>query len=286
MTIAPKIISMLRHTLLLIYRNFRRFKSTFVINLIGLSTGLTCAFLIYLWVNDELRVDKFYDNAENLFQVRANYTSTESVTTNFETAGILADALAEEMPEVKFATVATPIHWFGKFTFSVNDRSVKATGRYAGKDFFNIFTYGRFRGDKNNALSSPKNIVLSERLAKELFNTSEEVIGKTILFQQEAEFIVSGIFEDIPENATDKFDFVLPFEIFSAQSPRFSQWDQRGPSTYLVLKEGTNVEHFNDKINRFYQSKTKEPNILLFATRHADNYLYRKYENGIQAGGD
>ena len=46
---------MLKHNLILVYRNFIRFKSVFLINLIGLSTGLACVLLIYLWVKDELR---------------------------------------------------------------------------------------------------------------------------------------------------------------------------------------------------------------------------------------
>ena len=56
----PKSNIMFRHNLLLIYRNFKRYKSSFLINLTGLSTGLACTLLIYLWVNDELSVDKFH----------------------------------------------------------------------------------------------------------------------------------------------------------------------------------------------------------------------------------
>ena len=59
---------MLRHTLLLIYRNTLRFKSTFLINLIGLSSGLACTLLIYLWAADELSFDRYHANNERLFQ--------------------------------------------------------------------------------------------------------------------------------------------------------------------------------------------------------------------------
>ncbi len=53
---------MIRHNFLLTFRNFKRYKITFLINLIGLSSGLACALLIYLWVNEELSVDKFHEN--------------------------------------------------------------------------------------------------------------------------------------------------------------------------------------------------------------------------------
>ena len=65
-------IDMFRHNFLITYRNFLRYKSSFFINLIGLSTGLACALLIYLWVNDELSVDKFHKKDEQLYQVLVN----------------------------------------------------------------------------------------------------------------------------------------------------------------------------------------------------------------------
>ncbi|MDQ3550652.1 MAG: ABC transporter permease, partial [Bacteroidota bacterium] len=250
-----------------------------------MSTGLACALLIYLWVNDELHVDKFHQNDSRLYQVRSNYDHAGSVTTNFETDGILAEALAEEMPEVEYAAVATPVWWFEKFTLSIKDHNVKATGRYASEDYFNIFSYKIIEGDKNQVLSDKNNIVISEALAQRLFNTSENVIGKIVSFQHEKDFQVSGVFKATPYNSTENFDFVVPIKNFQEKFPQFKEWDRRGPGTYLVLNEGTDVEHFNNKMNSFYNSKIKESIITLFVTPYSDNYLYGKYENGTQAGG-
>jgi hypothetical protein len=85
---------MLRHNLLLIYRNFKKFKSTFFINLIGLSTGLACALLIFLWVKDELGVDKFHEKDSRLFEVIGIDRNPDSPGVNNFTAGILAEVLA------------------------------------------------------------------------------------------------------------------------------------------------------------------------------------------------
>ena len=60
---------MFKHSLLLTFRNFVKFKNSFFINLIGLSTGLACALMIYLWVNDELNFDRFHEKDSRLFQV-------------------------------------------------------------------------------------------------------------------------------------------------------------------------------------------------------------------------
>src|SRR5688500_12734263 len=73
--------SMYQHNLLLIYMNFKRFKTTFCINLIGLSTGLTCTLLIYLWVDDELHIGKYFENDSRIFQVMQNTSGTNGIET-------------------------------------------------------------------------------------------------------------------------------------------------------------------------------------------------------------
>ncbi|XOV91750.1 MAG: ABC transporter permease [Bacteroidota bacterium] len=276
---------MLRHHFLLTYRNFLRNKTTFFINLIGLSTGLACTFLIYLWVNDEMSMDKFHENEDHLYQIGSNYEYTERTHTNFETDGPLADALINEIPEIKYSTTATPIEWFERFTLSANNNDLKAFGKYAGIDFFNVFTYPFVIGDKNKALLDEHSIAISEQLAIKLFNTKENVLGKVIEFQHDQEYTVTGVFKNVPDQSTEKFDFVLPFKVFQNQYPKFTQWDQRGPSTFLVLSEDANIEQLNRKINESYQTRSDAKNIHLFLTKYSDKYLFGKYENGVQSGG-
>src|SRR5687768_8046065 len=98
---------MLRHHFLLIYRNFKRFKSTFFINIVGLSTGLTCALLISLWVVDELGIDKFHEHNERLFQVMERQVHGGSMGVTNSTPGRLSEELAGQMPEVQYGVVAS-----------------------------------------------------------------------------------------------------------------------------------------------------------------------------------
>src|SRR6478609_1025614 len=117
---------MLRHNLLLIYRNFKRFKSTFFINLIGLSTGLACVLLIYLWINDELTIDRFNQKDELLYQVMQNIGKKEGVETIEATSGLLAKALANEMPEVEYAASVIPSFYnSSRGILSVGDNRIK-----------------------------------------------------------------------------------------------------------------------------------------------------------------
>src|ERR1700754_1901335 len=109
---------MLKHQLTLIYRNFKRSRNTFFINLIGLSCGLACALLIYLWVNDELSFDKYHQYDSRLYTVMQNAETEKGIETNNNTPNSLSDALLQDMPEVEYATVATPQGFFPEFTLA------------------------------------------------------------------------------------------------------------------------------------------------------------------------
>ena len=94
---------MVRHTFLLIFRNFKRFKSTFFINLLGLSSGLACVLVIYLWVQDEWMFDRFHGNNDRLVQVMEHQHLSDRIVTQPYTPDLLARTLAEEMPEVEMS---------------------------------------------------------------------------------------------------------------------------------------------------------------------------------------
>ena len=250
---------MFRHNLLIIYRSFKRFKSTFIINLLGLSAGLASALLIYLWVDDELHMDKFHEKVGRLYNVMDNHLQSGGWVTMIETSGAAADALAAEMPEVEYAAALAPPTWpgFDRFVLSAGERNIRATGQYAGKDYFNIFSYKLIEGQADQVLADKNSIVISEDIAMQLFNRKHDVVGKTVGFQHEREFLVSGVVENIPAASSTQFDFVLSFETFREMKPWAGEWTSSGPHVYLVLREGTDVRAFNKKIENFIAKRTK-----------------------------
>lgn len=275
---------MLRHNLILIYRNFRRFKTTFFINLIGLSTGLACTILIYLWVNDELKIDKFHEKGARLFQVMERQQRGGAFGVTDSTPWLLSEVLEDEMPEVAYAVVATPTYWFSRQTLSVDNNPVKANGKYASKDFFNIFSYPLIDGDPGQVLADKSSMVISEPLAIKLFGTVEKVVGKTITYQQNQLFKVSGVF-NLPPTSSEYFDFVMPLNILTDMRPNLTDWRNSGPNTFIVLKETADVADFNQKIANIISTKSEDKHRVLFATKYADAYLFGNYENGVQSGG-
>lgn len=275
---------MVRHHLALLLRNVLKFRNTFLINLIGLSTALMVVLLIFLWVDDELRKDQFHANKDRLYQVFEiqTYEGSRSVTNS--TPWLLARTLKEEMPEVDMATTVSLSNWFEPFTLSTDDKVVKGSGRYADEDFFSIFSFPLVSGQAADVLRNKASIVLSRDVAEALFPSGVNPLGKTVRFQQDTDYIITGVFENVPESS-ERFDFVLPFQNLIDERPEVTNWRNAGPSTYVVLADGTDLNVFNKKIKDVVSQKSDFTHRTLFATRYADLYLHGRFENGVQSGG-
>lgn len=280
---------MFQHHLLLICRNFKKYKSSFFINLIGLSAGLTCALLIYLWVSDEVQMDHFHAKSSRLYQLMENERTESGINTTDQTAGNLAEALAKEMPEVEDAVAASPAYWIAETKLSAkNEMSVRGGGFFAGKDFFKVFSYPLISGNISQVLTAKNSIVVSEQLAMKLFHTTD-VLGKEVVWENadmtdENHALISGVFKAIPTSSSVQFDFVVSLKVVMGPSSPFLSWGNRGPNTFIVLKKGANPETLNAKLKDFMKTKGENGRELSIRP-YANGYLYNKYENGKQVGG-
>jgi putative ABC transport system permease protein len=265
------------------FRNIERNKTSFFINLIGLSTGLACTLLIYLWVNDEMHFDKFHKKDSQLFLVMQNSKLTNSITTSEMTPGLLSETLVEEMPEVEYSA---SVSYAGMPILSFKDINIKAKCIYSSKDFFNIFSFNLIEGNASQVLADQNSIVISEKLALELFNTTKNVIGNSIELGHNKSFLVTGVFSNVPPNSSLQFDFVLSYEELRAnRTSSFFNWLNSNFYTYIILKKGTNSKQFNSKIAGLIKLKCGESYRSLFIKPYSEKYLYGTYENGKQAGG-
>lgn len=279
------------HNFLIIYRNAKKHKGAFLINLIGLSIGLSCTLLIYFWVMDELQVDAFHENHNRLYTVMENQALADGIVTRAITPDVLARALQDEVPEIEYAISVAPANWFGKIPLTLGDEKWKAWGQFAGADYFNMFSFELLAGQPESVMVDKNSIVLSQSLATSLFGSVGEAVGKSIdweLVNITRKHLVTGVFRDLPSKTTEKFDFVIPYEAFedlSRQIGRPMNWDNHAPTTYVCLEQGTRKEAVDDKIKNFISERTAGDNITLFLKPYADGYLYGKYENGVQTGG-
>lgn len=279
---------MYHHNFKLAYRSFIKYKSSFIINLIGLTSGLACAILIFLWVADEVSVDKFHKKDQQLYQVFLNHEENGQIRTGPDTQGLLAEAMEAEVPEVIMAVEDTQPEWFANnFAISNGKEVIKAQGKFSGSDYFNLFSYKFRYGNPKEALKDKRSIVISESLALKLFGTTN-AIGKTAewhLLHLKDQALITGVFEDLPTNSSQQFEFILPFSIYKEIVGDGMHWGNFNAFTYFELADGTNIDQFNEKMKNFIKQKAERSNVTLFAGKFSNNYLYGSHENGVQSGG-
>lgn len=285
---------MLKHNLFLFFRNIKKYKSTFLINVIGLSTGLAGVLLISLWVFDELSIDTFHENDDRLYQVFGNYETGDKIETLPYLPDLLAETMAEELPDVEAAVGVVPSSWYGNnLPLSFGDKIIKTNGQFVGKDFLKVFSFQLLEGNPSQILADKNSIVISESLSKKLFGTAKGVTGKVITWEiagvaTKEHQQVSGVFKDITDRSSQQFEFLLSFEKwkdFSSSLGRNIHWGNAGPMTFILLNKGTDKQQFNNKIHQYIKNKSDEAESLLFIEKYSKNYLYGKYENGVQVGG-
>jgi predicted permease len=276
---------MFKTNLKIAWRNLWKDRQFTFLNLIGLSTGLACTLLIYLWVTDELSFDKFHEKDSQLYQLMEHRKSADQVSISDESSGMLGETLAAQMPEVEFAAAVAPAAWFQRFTLTVGEKNIKAVGQYVGKDYFNIFSFKLLEGEKNKVLADKNSIVISEDLAKRLFSSTTNIIGKPVQFEHSQIFFVSGVFEDIPYHSSEQFDFLLSFEYYKDVQGWVKTWNNTGPHNYVILKKGTDIDAFNKRIAGVVTQNGGDTTRSPFAYHFSDNYLHNIFNHGARQGG-
>ncbi|MBS1597879.1 MAG: ABC transporter permease [Bacteroidetes bacterium] len=276
---------MFKTNLKIAWRQLLKDRQFTFLNVLGLSAGIACTLLIFLWVNDELSFDKFNEKDSQLYQLMEQRTGNGQTAISDESSGLLSAAVAAQMPQVEYAASVAPPEWFQKFTLSVGEKNLKAIGQYVGKDYFNIFSFKLIEGKKSQVLENKNSIVISDELAKKLFNTTENIIGKTIRFQHERDFVVSGIFEKVPYHSSQQFDFVLSFEYYADVQSWVKSWNNTGPHNFVILKKGTDIESFNKKIANIITVNLGDSTRTPFAMRFSDIYLHSSFDHGSRVGG-
>lgn len=292
---------MIKNYFKIAWRNLIRDRQFSFLNIVGLSTGLACAFVIYLWVNDELNVDTFNENDSRLYQVMKTSPGADGRIDTYEnTPVLLAQMMANELPEVEYATAAFKTDGAG--VISAGEKHFKAQAQFADTNFFKVFSYRILQGNESKILTDKHGVLLSDKLALKLFNTTENIIGKTVDWDHGGElngpYTVAGVFEAPPSNASVQFDmlftFGLYFDTYKGRWGGLTQWGINSTVVYVILKKGTDVTAFNDKIRDYSQAKFKEQygtNGLeregrIFLQRYSERYLYNRYENdGVKAAG-
>jgi len=187
---------MLKNYLITTFKYLQKHKTFFVINVVGLTLGLTVSFLALLYVKFEMSYDSYHQNADHIFRVVTDVQS--STGTDYRGSAVpLAPAIQEAFPEVK-ASTRTVLDYLiiQKEGGTANEEKIA----YADSTLLSVFTFPFVSGDPNRALNVPFNIVLSESAAKKYFGELDPV-GKTLLINGKDRAYVTGVMTDMPDNS-------------------------------------------------------------------------------------
>ena len=225
-------------------RNLWKNKTYSFLNILGLSVGITCAALIFLWVEDELTYNHHNTKIDQLYQVYENQPYEGKIYTFTATPGPFAAAAKEEIPGIKNSCRTT---WQERVLYNKGDKSIFETGFYADSSFFSMFSVPFVQGKPQNVFQQLHSLVISEKMAKKFFGNDQNIVGKTLKVDNQHEFVIAGVMKDIPENSTLKFEWVAPFKIYEDKNQWLMQWGNNGIQTFIELEPTTDLYTVNKK---------------------------------------
>ncbi len=276
---------MIRNYFKIAWRNLIRNKAFSGINIVGLALGMACSLLILLWVQDERSMDGFHTNGKQLYQVYERQQYDGKIEADYLTQGLLADELKRVIPEVQYAS---SMEWNNPVTFEAGDKINKMEGTFAGADFFNMFSYPLLQGTPGTALNAPNGIAISRKMADQFFGSPEKAIGQQIRYENKDDLQVTAVFENLPANSSQQFDFLRPWEAYVKVNEWVSNWNNTNPFTLLQLRPGADPVKVAAKIKDFvYRYKAKDKRFIteLGLQPYPEKYLNATFKNGQLDGG-
>jgi len=237
---------MIKRILLHSLRALNRQKGYVFINVIGLSIGIACSLIIFLFVAHELSYDKFNEKKDRIYQVVLDGKIGSQVLTVSSTCSPIGPTMLKECPEVE---AISRVDFNGETIIKNYEQSfIEKDFILADSSFFDIFSINLISGDKRNALNAPHKLVLSKSTADKIFG-NENPIGKTLKIGTDSiPYSVTGVMEDFPK--TSHFDANVIGSFVTSHRANDNQWTSNSFNTYVLLKPNanTNLNQVNDKI--------------------------------------
>jgi len=241
---------MLKNYLTVALRHLRRRKGYAFINVAGLAVGMACCLLIFLFVQDEQRYDRFHENADRIYRVVIERQAEEGVLHRAVTPPAMGPTLAREFPEV---LAATRFFSMGRTLVERGDRRFFEQDVWlADSSVFNVFSFRLLRGDPATALSAPYSLVVTETLARKYFG-DDDPLGQVLTLSNDLDFTVTGVMADVPAHSHLAIDMLGAFETMQdfVEEGRLRNWIWQQFYTYLLLPEGYDAAGLAAKLPAF-----------------------------------
>jgi len=273
------VMIMIKSYFVMSWRTILKNKVSSLINLSGLTLGLSTSLLILLIVLKEFEYDQHHEKKDSIFLMMKNQKTNDGIWTGRSTPGPLAETLKSDYSEVVHAARVAS---FNDKPVFVDDHKSIESGVYADPDIFRMMTFKAVKGDPATALEA-NSIVLSTTAATKLFGQYDP-IGRTIIVGT-GTFSVGAVIEDIPGSSTLKFQIAVPFEAFEKINDWLVKWDDNRIQTWVELRTANDLTPFNKTVSSLIQQKTNDPNETVFAYPLSQLHLYGDFSNGQPSGG-
>jgi putative ABC transport system permease protein len=270
---------MIKNYLRVAFRNLWRHKGFSLLNIVGLTIGMTAFFLVFLYVCFELSYDSFHGKADRIYRIVSD-VQTPTGLQHFNNPPLPSTiGMKEQLPEIEMTTrISLGDNWM-----VIRDRDVFETDDVAMSDpnFFRVFDFPLIKGDPKTALSGARNVVLSESTAKKFFGNTDPMGKVLIMTRDKFPCTVTGVMKDIPENSHFKASMIISVATFERMDSSFNQqWDNYAWSTYALLKPGASAASLQAKFPAYLDKFGGEairksrmiPTLLLEPLRYI--YLY------------
>ncbi|WP_258105517.1 ABC transporter permease [Marinoscillum sp. MHG1-6] len=265
---------MLKNYLNIAIRNLTKHRFYSIINILGLSIGLSCFLFIALFVQDELTYDKHIENQENIYRFDFNGVLNGN---DFNTALMCAPAsqtMIDEFPEVEDAfRFRVTGSWFLKQegtmeTFKLQSKDIT----YSDPNFFKFWKTKMIKGDPETCLSRPNTVVLDQTMARKVFGDIDP-IGKTVVLDNRDKYEVTGVYQDLPKNS--HFHFRVMLTMLDREEAYAPMWLGFNFNTYLKFKDGADIAAFESKLPELVTTKIG-PDL--------EKYMNTSFEEMVESG--
>jgi putative ABC transport system permease protein len=240
---------MLKNLLIVALRNFKRDKGYSLLNILGLTIGITFSLFLIFYIKDELSYDRYNKKADRIYRVNAYIKEKDKDTMRWvSTPFPAAPAIAKDYPEVEEAV-----------RFVGNGQTMYKNGEtrfyedkvfYVDSNVFKVFTYPFLEGDGRTALVRPNSMVLTKTIAEKYFGKNKSAVGKTLKNDKGDIYTVTGVVKDVPRNSHLIFNILLSRSSLPVDFA--NSWGNFGFNTYVLLKPNTNAQAFEKKMLPLY----------------------------------
>jgi putative ABC transport system permease protein len=241
---------MLKNLLKTAFRHILKHFGYSLLNILGLTLGISSALFLIIYVADEVSYDRYHEKASRIYRVSSKITEPDDQFT-WNVAQIpFGPQVVQDYPEVQSFVRFIPMN---RALYKYEDKEFNEENFfYVDSTMFDIFTYRVLKGEVKTALLEPKKIILTEKIANKYFGNTDP-IGKTLTAGTNT-FEVTGVIEDVPFNSHFRFDALASRNNLPKQ---LGSWGNFGVFTYLLFPENFDIKPFENKIQAMYGTYMK-----------------------------